>query len=167
MRGAFFVLVAMLPGHAVVAADLWQGRAAAFFGVTFLDTSQEGALNGPRADESARVGMVEDLLAGTLVERGLRLVDLAPVQNELDRTANPADCYGCDVRMARQLGADYAVVSEIQKVSNLILSMNVVVRDAATGEQVRGQAVDIRGNTDVSWLRGMSYLLRNGIFREE
>jgi hypothetical protein len=69
--------------------------------------------------------------------------------------------------MAQRLGADYAVVSEVQKVSNLILTMNVVVRDAETGAQVRARAVDIRGNTDDTWQRGMRYLLRNGIFRGE
>ena len=53
--------------------------------------------------------------------------------------------------MAAKLGARYAVTSEVQKVSNLILSMNVVIRDAATGDAVRAYAVEIRGNTDESW----------------
>jgi hypothetical protein len=166
MRGALVVLVAMLVGFPAAAADLWQGRGAAFFGVVFLDTSQEGELNGARPDEAARLAMVEDYLAEALAEHGLRLVDLAPVQAEIDRIANPADCNGCEVRMAERLGADYAVVSQVQKVSNLILSMNVVVRDAATGTLLRGMAVDIRGNSDDSWLRGMRYLLKNGIFRD-
>jgi hypothetical protein len=142
----------------------WQGRTAAFFGVTFIDTSHEGELNGPRVDEAARVEQAEAQIAAGLEERGLELVDLGPVAEELARTANPSDCNGCEVRMARRLGADLAVVAEVQKVSNLILSMNVVVRAAATGEPVRALAVDIRGNTDESWRRGIGYILRNGIF---
>lgn len=49
----------------------------------------------------------------------------------------------------------------VQKVSNLILSMNVYVRDAHTGNLVAIMSVDFRGNTDESWSRAMSYLLRN------
>jgi Protein of unknown function (DUF2380) len=161
------VLAGLLLLAAPAAADdLWQGETAAFFGVVFLDTSLEGELNGLRPDETARVKLVGDYLADAFAARGLALVDLAPVQAELDLIANPADCFGCDARMAGRLGARYAIVSEVQKVSNLILSMNVVVRDAATGATVRGMAADIRSNTDESWLRGMRYILENGIFRE-
>jgi Protein of unknown function (DUF2380) len=159
-------LILSLAAAPATAQDAWQGQKAAFFGVTFLDTSIEGELNGSRADETARVALVEDYIAHTLVEHGLELVDLAPVENVLRLIANPADCNGCDARMADRLGARYAIVSEVQKVSNLILSMNVVVRDANTGAMLRGMAVDIRGNTDESWLRGMRSVLTHGIFTD-
>ena len=68
---------------------------------------------------------------------------------------------------AAEMGARYAISGEVQKVSNLILSVNLHVRDAETGATVRAGAVDIRGNTDDSFRRGYSYLLRNLIFREK
>ena len=71
------------------------------------------------------------------------------------------------VKKFRGLGAEVAVTGEIQKVSNLILSVNLHVRDAETGATARAGAVDIRGNTDDSFRRGYSYLLRNLIFREK
>ena len=157
-------LLALLASPAIADA-LWQGRSAAFFGVTLIDTSAEGEMNGPRLDETARIEMVEAQAARALRAHGLRLVDLAPVTGELARTRNPAACNGCELRMARRLGADYAVVAEVQKVSNLILSMNLYVRDATTGAQLRGLAVDIRGNTDESWQRGMRYILERNLFR--
>ena len=70
------------------------------------------------------------------------------------------------VPVSAELGATYSVVSEVQKVSTLIQSMNVVVRDAATGAVVRGAAVDLRGNTDEAWSRAMRYLLKNRIFTD-
>jgi hypothetical protein len=164
MKAVALLLMMLVVAGPLRAQDAWQGETAAFFGVTFLDTSHEGELNGPRADETARVELVEAYVARTLEEHGLQLVDIAPVAEEIARIANPADCYGCDARMAKRLGARYAVVSEVQKVSNLILSMNVVIRDAATGDTVRAMAVDIRGNTDDSWLRGMRYVMERGIF---
>ena len=142
------------------------GASIAFFGITFIDTSTEGALNGVREDETARLDLVTDYVRDAFEERGFELLDLAPVQERLDRTVNPAKCNNCEVRMAAELGADYSLTGEVQKVSNLILSMNLVVRDAETGAKVRGRSVDIRANTDESWVRGFSYLLRNTIFRE-
>jgi hypothetical protein len=49
----------------------------------------------------------------------------------------------------------------VQKVSNLILNLNVVVRDGATRAPVLAGSVDIRGDTDESWRHGMSYLIRH------
>ena len=49
----------------------------------------------------------------------------------------------------------------VQKVSNLILNMKVYIRDAHTGQLVTSMSVDLRGNTDETWFRAASYLLRN------
>jgi hypothetical protein len=67
--------------------------------------------------------------------------------------------------MADRLGADYVLVGEVQKVSNLIISMNLVMRDVESGVMVRGLSVDVRSNTDESWLRGMRYILKNHFFK--
>ena len=48
----------------------------------------------------------------------------------------------------------------VQKVSNLILNMNIYLRDVHTGHSSAASA-DMRGNTDESWSRAMSYLVRN------
>ncbi|RAZ88035.1 DUF3280 domain-containing protein [Cereibacter johrii] len=158
------VLLLLLAGPAS-AEDLWKGRTAAFFGLTFIDTSTEGELNGARPDETARIERAEQQAADAFAAHGIELLDLAPVAGDLARIRNPASCGGCELRMARALGADYAVVGEVQKVSNLILAMNLYVKEVSTGRQIRGQAVDIRGNTDESWQCGMRYILERNIFR--
>jgi hypothetical protein len=168
VRTPAIVLSALLLGSpATGEAGPWEGASAAFFGVAFVDTSHEGELGGERADETARRAMIEDYVRTALEEQGLVLVDLAPAAEELARTVNPADCNGCDLRMAQRLGARYSVVSEVHKVSNLILSMNLSIRDVETGAMLRGLGVDIRGNTDESWTRGMRYILTRAIFPEE
>lgn len=134
----------------------------AFFGVHLIDSSLDGV--GPA--ERARARAAEARIAAAFAEHGFELLPLDPVAAELDAVVNPARCNDCELRLARRLGADYAVVSEVQKVSNLILSMNIVVRDAATGAKLRGISADIRGNTDESWQRGFAYILRNNIFKD-
>jgi len=138
----------------------------AFLGLVFLDLSTEGAYFGKRADEEARLHMLGDEVRTRFRAEGLTLMDLAPIAEELDRTVNPADCYGCDVRMGKKLGAAYVLVGEVQKVSNLILSMNLVMRETETGRMVRGLAVDIWSNTDQSWRHGMRYILNNHFFSD-
>ena len=166
----FAVVAALLAGGMAMAQPVLNpmpaGGTVAFLGITFLDTSTEGDLNGVRPDETARTALLEEEVRARFAAEGFDLLDTAPVAEDLARTANPADCYGCEVRMAQALGADLVLVGEVQKVSNLILSMNLVLRDAETGDFVRGQSVDIRSNTDDSWLRDIRYILRNNIFRE-
>ena len=67
-------------------------------------------------------------------------------------------------RSAQQVGADYAVLGWVQKVSNLILNINLQIREVATGRLVKAGSADIRGNTDESWSRGLRYLLAHRIF---
>ena len=62
------------------------------------------------------------------------------------------------------LGAAWGTV---QKVSNLILNINVYTEDAESGKMKFARSVDIRGNTDESWRRGLDYLLRNYLLRED
>ncbi len=151
------------PVTAQIALDRQQP--VAFFGITFLDTSTEGAYFGAKPAETARIGLLEDAVRTRFTDEGFTLADLAPVAEELERIKNPANCYGCEMRMGEKLHVGYVLVGEVQKVSNLILSMNLVMRNVKTGQMVRGLSVDIRSNTDDSWLRGMRYILKNNFFK--
>jgi hypothetical protein len=70
-------------------------------------------------------------------------------------------CGGCEFDYGDQLGADYAAWMVVQKVSDLILNINVYMADVAAGKLVFVHSVDIRGNTDESWTRGITYLVKN------
>jgi hypothetical protein len=69
-------------------------------------------------------------------------------------------CAACETDLARQVGARIAVNGWVQKVSNLILNVNAVVRDVTTGSVIAAGSVDMRGNTDESWSRAVAFLLR-------
>lgn len=167
LLAGLWLLAAVLPARAAEFGEpLARGAKVAFLGLTFIDTSTEGAYNGVREDETQRLHLLEAHVAARMAAEGMAVVDTAPVSAKLAATVNPADCYGCDVRMGEDLGADYVLVGEVQKVSNLILSMNLVLRNVPEGRMVRGLSVDIRSNTDESWLRGIDYILDNHFFRE-
>jgi hypothetical protein len=134
---------------------------AAVFDFELFDTSLQGEMSGPQADEQARLARAGDQLRKGLADSGkFLLVDMTPVRAAA-HNSNLQSCGGCDVDLAQKVGADLSVTGVVQKVSNLILNMNVYIRDAHTGQMVAAASADLRGNTDESWSRAMGYLLRN------
>jgi hypothetical protein len=65
------------------------------------------------------------------------------------------------MRLARRIGAELAITGTVQKVSNLILNMNIYVRDASTGATIAAMSADMRGNTDETWSRTLDWLVHN------
>ena len=158
MRIPAFVLALMLlvlsPAHA-------DPLKVAVFDFELLDTSLQGEVNGPQADEQRRLKDVAEQVRKALAEAGRFVVlDNAPV-NAAAHASNLQACGGCDVQYAQQLGADIAITGVVQKVSALILNMNIYLRDTRTGQLVTAMNADFRGNTDDSWSRTASFLLRN------
>ena len=163
------VLVAALQ----LATAIWHdARAAdvprvAVFDFELIDTSLEGEMSGSRADEQARLILISDLLRQKLAESGRYVVvDQSPAAQRIADAGYIHGCNGCEAGIAHSLGADLAVTGTVQKVSNLILNVNIYVRDAANGKRLRAMSADIRGNTDTSWSRGVSYLVRNRLLKE-
>jgi hypothetical protein len=115
-----------------------------------------------QAEEMARLERAEELTRERLAQAGLDLADLQPLSEEI-AVRSFKDCNGCDVRLARQVNAQLVAVGWVQKVSNLILNINLYLRDARTGDVLVLGSVDIRGNTDESWRRGTEYLLKHRI----
>jgi hypothetical protein len=139
----------------------------AIFAFGLDDTSLQGQTFGPRADEQHRLAALDAELRDLLVASSCcSIVDLAGVTKQA-QGMDMRTCNGCDVDLARQEGARISVTGWVQKVSNLILNINVVARDVPTGRVIDAGSVDIRGNTDESWSRGLSYLLRNRLHPAE
>jgi hypothetical protein len=134
---------------------------AAVFAFELDDTSLQGEMSGHDAGDLARLGQLDVQLRDGLAHSGR----YTPVAIGTD-PGEPSwwTCDGCEVEPARKAGAKVSVIGWVQKVSNLILNINIVVRDVATGQRIAAGSVDIRGDTDQSWTHGMSFLLRNRIF---
>lgn len=64
-------------------------------------------------------------------------------------------CNECAQAIAQAAHARYVLFPWVQKVSNLILNVNAEVRAAGDGSLIASRSVDIRGNTDRSWKRGV------------
>jgi Protein of unknown function (DUF2380) len=139
----------------------------AVFHFELIDSSLQGEIEGIDPADQARLHMIQAELRRRLEESGrFELVDTAPAAAQIDSAGYLWSCNGCELAIARQLDADLALVGWVQKVSNLILNLNVVMRDTGTREQVFASSVDIRGNTDEGWQHGIGYLLENRLLKE-
>ena len=136
-------------------------KPTAVFPIGFDDTSLQGQEQGPQSNERTRLAELDKQLHDGIAGSGCcAILDLPPGAGDRPGIGLPS-CDGCEVDVARQVHAVIAVTGWVQKVSNLILNINVVARDIVTGKVIAAGSVDIRGNTDEAWSRGLSYLLRN------
>ena len=156
----------------VVAAMLFYSLSAAaaerlvVFDFELIDTSLEGEVSGEREDEQQRLRMISDELRQRLAASGrYDIVDTAAAEDRIRDAGYLHGCNGCDVAIARDLGAELAMTGTVQKVSNLILNINIYLRSVESGKLIKVASADIRGNTDKSWSRGVSYLVRNRILK--
>ena len=139
---------------------------AAVFDFEWIDTSLEGAMGGLRQDEQQRLQALGERLRRELAASGrFEPVDITPVADEA-RQSNFRACGGCDAHMARTLGAQLAITGTVQKVSNLILNINIYTRDTETGRLLAVSSADMRGNTEESWFRTLDWLVKNRLLAD-
>lgn len=134
----------------------------AFLGFELLNTSLEPTT----PSERGRIDMLDDLFRQKLDHSGrFTMVPIAPaLQRQVADAPNISGCNGCERGFAKAAGGNWAAWGTVQKVSNLILNINVYMENAATGKLEFVKSVDIRGNTDESWRHGLNYLLDNYLF---
>ncbi len=148
-------------------AGAGETKSVAVFDFELIDTSLEGEVYGARPAETARLKLISNELRRLLQESGrYRVLDQSKAAAEIEDAGYIHACNGCDAAIARKLGAEVAVTGNVQKVSNLILNINISVRDAQSGKLIKGMSADIRSNTDKSWTRGVSYLVRNRLLAD-
>ncbi len=121
-----------------------------------------GAPTAPTEEDRARLQRTSDTLRTLLTESGrYTLVSTDPVRDAVEASSDLRACNGCAEDFAKKLGADAAITGEVQKVSNLILNINVYVKPLKTDAPEQAYSVDLRGNTDESFDRGIRYLVKN------
>ena len=136
----------------------------AVFDPELYDTSGEGV----REDQQKRLAMIGERLRAALQESGrFEVVDTAPLRARIREGPPLRTCGTCAPDAAAELGAELALMTTVHKVSNLILSITVALREASPGAGTRAvHSAEIRGNTDESWDRGVRWLLRNRLLAQ-
>jgi hypothetical protein len=160
--GALLILAFWLVAERPAAAGPSDSvKTVALLGVQFLNDHED--LEPTTAAERARLASIEELFKSELEASGH--YRFAPVAADAAAkiAAGPeiGSCGGCEFDYGKQLGADLAAWIVVQKVSDLILNINVYMADVAARKLTFVHSVDIRSNTDESWTRGLTYLVKN------
>jgi len=161
---ATFLFIAAMVAAGAAADTGTDSPRVAFFGFQLINTS----LESDTANEDRRLGMLDALFREKVAASGRFTILPIPPEMQARIAAGPVigSCNGCERDYARELGADLAAWGTVQKVSNLILNINLYMKDVRSGELTFVRSVDIRGNTDESWRHGLDYMLRHYLFGE-
>ncbi|MFY9627390.1 MAG: DUF3280 domain-containing protein [Methylocystis sp.] len=130
----------------------------AFFGFEMINTSPAPTSE----EEKVRILRIGEVLREMLNASGrYEVVTLSDaLQRKIAQSSKITGCNGCEIDWAKEAGADIAAFGTVQKVSNLILNENIYM-SRVDGAPFFSHSVDIRGNTDESWERGMRYMIGN------
>jgi hypothetical protein len=152
-------------GLACATATAAEPKSLALMDFELIDEMRTFASEQARREVDRRVVLITAELAKEVENRGMyRVLDRAPAAQLIERLKASYElraCNGCEIDIGKALGAERIALCWVQKVSELILNINIEVRSVATGETVYAKSVDIRGNTDETWLRGVRRLVDN------
>lgn len=136
--------------------------------LVILDIELTGDLGGPQfaAEHEARMRLETDTLRQQLQQSGLyTVIDAAPAQPLIAKLRSQQsylhDCNGCDLEIGKQLGADQILVTWVDRVSGLILTLTYEFHDVATSQIVGRKSYDFRGDNDSSWTHAIKYMVRD------
>lgn len=137
-----------------------------------FDLIEEHPDPGLAADHERRLAAVRQQFVDGVREHGLyRVVESAAADEAVSRLraqhAFLYNCPDCKAQLGAASGVPMVAAGWVQKVSNLILNINVEVSEVASGRVVLVKSVDIRGNNDESWRRGMRFLVRDLVERRD
>ena len=128
-----------------------------------IDEMRDYETDEARAAQQQRLFLIDDALRKEFEQRGMyRVVDnnvAAKLIADEKALQDLRQCNGCELDIGRALKADVIVIGWVQKVSNLILNINIEVKDVASGKTLYAKSVDLRSNSDKSWLRGIRYMV--------
>lgn len=148
---------AILPGASKAA----EPHNTAFLGVHFQNDNE---MYEPTSDaERNRIEKIGQIFTSKLTESTkYRFVEISPdLKARIAAGQAPGACGGCEVDYGKEIGTQWIAWVNVQKVSNLILNLNVYIADVRNNKMVFVKSVDIRNNSDEGWERAINYLLKN------
>ena len=139
----------------------------AVFDMSFINFSQEVDYGARNEAEHARIAMLSDHLRDRLnASPRFSLVDTEATADAQRMHGEVFTCNACEAKLARAAGADLSITGAVQKMSVLVQTVILRERDAATGEVLALYQTDIRGNTDIAWIRGLDFLIDHRLLAE-
>lgn len=168
-------------GLAAIVVGLWAGFAAAddvpapstapikiaVFAFELEDFSAAIG-QGPSPIETTHLVQATEEAKRQLLQSGrYSLIDTAGADTSAAKGQGLRNCGGCETAIAKELGADQALIGVVIKISMTEYTVRLQISDARTGEVVSSPATDLRMGTGDSWFRGVRWLIKNRMLASE
>jgi uncharacterized protein DUF2380 len=120
----------------------------------------------PTSDaEFQRLAKIQETFKSMLEASGkYRFASVSPaIQERIKKDQRLGACGGCEIQYGKEIGVSQVAWIEVQKVSELILNINVYVASVDAGQLSFVKSVDLRGNTDETWQHSIRFLVKRYI----
>jgi hypothetical protein len=134
-----------------------------------LEDFSGGAGIIPESDQDReQLRLATETVRRLLTESGrYSLVDVSQADSP-DVTAHSLHkCDGCDVPIARKLGADQSLVGIVTRITRTDYAVTFKLRDARTGASIAVEQTDLRIGANYSWNRGAAWLIKNRLLEKQ
>ena len=121
----------------------------------------------PNAAELARLKLVYDEFVKLMTASGrIEAVDFASIATEIEAQSPIYECKGCEIDLAKKVGAELAYIVVLEKASDTLLNFNVTEVDVAGAKVARRGTAVVNGNTDDAWLGVVRWVVRNRLINK-
>jgi Protein of unknown function (DUF2380) len=94
---------------------------------------------------------------------GYSIVDAGSAADDVLSAGGVQHCNGCEGPLAKELGADLAMIGVFTRVSRTEYTLQILVRDTGTDAVVSNASTGLRMGANYSWPRGVRWLMNNRI----
>jgi len=140
----------------------------AVFEFELKDTSAGGGVIAADAIDTENLEKSTDEARRVLAESGrYSVVDTSSVAGEVSSAGGIQACNGCDAPLATRLGADQSMVGVITRVSRTEFTLQILIREAETGEVVFSDFSGLMLGANYAWPRIAKRLVSNSLQPEQ
>lgn len=159
----FAVAILVCAGHALAGDARAEPVKIAVFDFELEDMSAAGG-TGASPDESKYLAQATEEAKRKLAESGrYAIVDTTGADLSAAEGHGLRNCHGCDIAIAKKLGADQDMVGVVTKISMTEYTVTVQVSDVQTGDVLKTYATGLRMGANYSWARGAGWLMKNRV----
>jgi hypothetical protein len=120
---------------------------------------------GGEARNQQMLQKLTQFITDTIRDEGIfQVVPHASVQQVVDNAdlgTYIRNCNRCEYDLAREMKSDKVMTGWIYKMSILILTMHIEIKDVGSEKILIKKAYDFRGDNEKAWLRAAKYMLRD------
>ncbi|AFI84934.1 hypothetical protein Q7A_2120 [Methylophaga nitratireducenticrescens] len=154
----------LLMGAAPLMADEHQKHDYKTLVLDILITG-DSSVAGDKAENAEKIAKFSEHLRNELNDKTqfniINDADSLAKVNAADEKQDLHHCNGCEITLAKELGAELVVMPNVFRMSHLISTLHVEFKEVASGKLIKRKSYDFRGNTDQAWERAIKYAMRD------